>query len=102
MVKTKPSKSKPCPLRNAITIHLKNSDAVEYYNVDDRGYIRPNKRGWIGLDVTVITGKHEVKDQSVYVPVGCKIWVCQVLNNSYVSSISSDFAEQEVTLIIHK
>jgi hypothetical protein len=102
MVKTKPSKSKPCPLRNAITIHLTDSDIVEHYNVDVRGYIRPNKRGWTGLDATVIIGKHEVNDRSIYIPAGCRIWVCEILNNSYVSSISSDFAGQEVTLIVHK
>jgi len=102
MTKTKPSKSQPCPIKSALTIHLTDSDIVDYNKVDERGYIRPNKRGWVGLDVTVLLGHHEAKEQSVFVPAGTPKFLCQVLNNSYVSSISSDYAGQDVTLIVHK
>jgi hypothetical protein len=102
MVKTKPSKSQSCPLRNAITIHLADSDIVDYNKVDARGYIRPNKRAWVGLDVTVLLGKHDVREQSIYVPADTPKFLCRILNNAYVSSISSEYAGKEVTLIIHK
>lgn len=101
MNKTKQSKSHQCPINNALTYHLKDTDIVEYYKVDERGYIRPNKRGWIRSKATVILGKHDVKDQSIYIPEGCLKWECEVLNNAYVSSISSNYSGQDVTLIIH-
>jgi hypothetical protein len=102
MTTTKPSKSQPCPLTSALTIHLTDSDIIDYNKVDERGYIRPNKRGWIGLDVTVLLGHHETKGQTIFVPADTQKFLCQVLNNSYVSSISSEYAGQEVTLIVHK
>ena len=101
MVKTKPSKSQPCPLPSALTIHLVDSDIVDYNKVDDRGYIRPNKRAWIGLDVTVLLGHHTVKNGAIFVSAGTQKFMCQILNNTYVSSISSEYAGEEVTLIIH-
>jgi hypothetical protein len=90
-----------CPLPSAITIHLKDDDFVTFSNVDERGYIRPNKRDWIGLDVTVLHGRHFTREQSIYVPCGLKRWLCKVSSNSYLSSVTSEYAGEDVTLIVH-
>lgn len=98
--------TKECPLPSAITIYLENTEIIDYLKVDDRGYIRPNKRAWIGLKVTVLIGKYDVSigilGASIYVPAGTPKFLCEVLSNSYLSSIGKEYANRDVTLIVHK
>lgn len=93
-------KTQECTLNNPQTIHLIEGDTVEHYTVDDRGYIHTNKRGWVGLNVTVLLGDHEVKDEEIY--TDNKIFSCEVIAGGYISSLGKEYAGQEVTVIIHR
>jgi hypothetical protein len=99
---TRPTKTQLCPLPNAMRIYLSDSDIVDYYKVDDSGYIRPNKRAWAGLDVTVILGRYQVEDQSIFVPANTSKWLCQIGSNTWLSGIGKEHADKEVTIIVHK
>lgn len=82
-------------------IYLNDSDIVDYYTVDDGGYIRPNKRAWVGSEITVILGKHPVEDKSIFVQANTPKWLCQVGSNTWLSGIGREHAGKEVTLIVH-
>lgn len=99
---TRPTKTQLCPLPNAMKIYLSGSDIVDYYTVDQEGYIRPNKRAWVGLDATVLLGHHEMKDQSIFVPAQTQKWLCKVGGNTWLSGIGKEHAGKDVTLIVHK
>lgn len=99
---TRPSKTQLCPLQNAIRIFLNDSDIVDYFTVDEGGYIRPNKRAWVGLEVIVILGKYPIENQSIFVQANTPKWLCQVGSNTWLSGIGREHAGHEVTLIVHK
>jgi len=86
-------------LNNPQTIHLVDGDTVEHYMVDDRGYIHTNKRGWVGLNATVLLGDREVKDDEIY--TDGKVFSCEVIAGGFISSLGQGYAGQKVTAIIH-
>ncbi len=94
------SKTQECTLNNPQTIHLLNTDKVEYYKVDGRGYIHTNKRGWVGLKATVLIGHIDVEDDKLYTTD--KVFSCEVIAGGFISSLSKEYENQEVTVIIHE
>lgn len=99
-LKGRPSKTKNCTVPSDITIHLKDDDYIHYDKVDSQGYIRPSKREWIGEDVTVLVGIFDAPDGKIFVPAQTPQFLCEVLRNTYISSISKDFSGRDVTVIV--
>lgn len=98
--KGRPSKTKNCTVPSDITIHIKDDDYIHYDKVDLQGYIRPSKRGWIGREVTVLVGIFDAPEGEMFVPAHTPQFLCKVLSNTYISSISSDYSGKDVTVIV--
>lgn len=98
--KGRPSKTKNWTSPMDITIHIKEDDYIHYDKVDYQGYIRPSKRGWIGREVTVLLGTFEAPEGRMFVPAKTPKFVCEVLSNTYVSSITNEYAGEDITMIV--
>jgi hypothetical protein len=95
---------------NDLFLVLLESDIVEYYNVDDRGYIQTNKRAYAGLQATVILGKrgiinedhYQMKDvREILIPRLDDVFSCEIGSRGALSSIGKEYAGGVVTVIVH-
>lgn len=78
-----------------------DSDIIDYYTVDDRGYIQTNKRAYAGLNATVIIGKHKFEEGGIDIPKLAQIFSCEIGSRGALSSIGKEHSGEEVTVIIH-
>ncbi len=92
-------KTKDCTLINPQTIHLQVGDIIKHYTIDERGYIHTNIREWVGLHATVLLGT--VKEMNGKLFTESKVFSCEVISGGYISSLSSEYAGMNVTVIIH-
>jgi hypothetical protein len=96
----RPSQSREWTQNLDVTIHLTENDEIYHYKTDENGNVRTNKRGWSGLNATVILGNFDRMCTGIYIPKGTKLWSCLISTSGRISSIG--LPETEVTVIIQK
>lgn len=98
---TRPTKTKEWPNTvNPVNITLREKDQLLYYETDDLGKIRTNKRGWQGLTATVVPGNYKENNGSIEIPAGIQIYECDVLDKGTFSRVP--IKNTSVTVIIHE
>ena len=83
-----------------IKIKIKPLDEVIQKKTNNVSVTPLNKRGYAGLNATVILGLHEVVNNQIVVKEGVRVWTCRIDQRGAVSSIG--LPEVEVTVIVHK
>jgi hypothetical protein len=95
----RPSKTKEWPNNNRIAIYLKEKDAIQYFETDEKGRVRTKKRGWARHEATVILGTPDVYNDRMEVPEGIRIFECEIFENGDMSPIG--YPNEKVTVIVH-
>lgn len=96
----RPSKSQIWPIKSIVSLNLSNLDVIDHIKTDIKGCVRTNKRGLVGKQAYVILGEARRGDVEIVIPVESSIWTCEIDSRGTVSSIGSENAEKEVTVIV--